>query len=187
MNRRQLACIGATLIGCLGLKTRRAGASLSVGDAPPVDPKPRPHLELILPAESFPLGRPVDFRTIVHNPTPDPLTVWTCGYWPNHLVILVAEDGSEPTLTNDGKWCRLAFLSPNRDKNFPTRIAPGRSHPDGTRRLTAGYLLTPGEYELKVLYSDDQGDTLGGVQFRSEVSLLSNAVKFRVTAPAGKP
>ena len=42
-------------------------------------------------------------------------------------------------------------------------------------------------YEMKVLYSDDQDDTDAPIHHRKEVSLLSNVVKFRVTAPPDQP
>ena len=150
MIRRRAAwktAISALLAGAAFPGLRTARGRLNVGDPDrKVDDSHHPRLELRLTADSFVLGQPIDFRTIVHNPTPDPLTVWTSGYWPNHLVILLAEDGSEPPPTLNGKRCKQAFFFPGRDKDSPTRIPAGKSHIDGELRLTNNFLLKPGTY-----------------------------------------
>ena len=133
-----------------------------------------PTLTISLPSKSFSAGLPISFQTIVHNPTPAEITVWSSGYWPNHLVILVDQDGAEPPLTAEGKERKLRFFNPARDKNFPRILTSHQSHDEGEHCLTDAYHLKPGDYALKILYSDGQA--------QSSLTLLSNRVRFRVTA-----
>jgi hypothetical protein len=109
------------------------------------------------------------------NQTDHDLTIWSCGFCPNHQVIVKDEAGVSPPLTTRGEKCRDAFApAGGRDKNYPIVIEPGKAHlATGKVDVTSFYQLEWGKrYTLEIVYDDRLEPT--------PLTLTSKPVTFEV-------
>jgi hypothetical protein len=136
---------------------------------------------LTLPKKQFAEGESIIPDYVVMNVSNQKLTIWHCGFWPNHLVLVKDATGKEPPLTLFGQQCRAAF-SPGGDrfKNVAVTLPPGGEDTKESKQdLTQVYDLSkPGKYTVQYIYEEKQGGWEG--------RLPSNIVEFEIT-PAPKP
>jgi len=113
---------------------------------------------------------PLAIRYEVKNVSPQPLTLWHSGFWPNHRIRLFRPDGGEAPLTPHGRKMREAFAPRGkRGKNVEWIVEPGKvDDTEGRYDLTELFDLSrPGLYLLQVEYEE-------------EVRLHSNVLPFWV-------
>jgi hypothetical protein len=105
---------------------------------------------------TFSLGssKPLVVQLTITNKTKVPLTVWSCGFWPNHLITIKDEKGHLVTLTKFGVAMNKTFSSLVRDKNAPLKILAAKSYSYSTPDLRQCYQLKPGKYTVSVRYND---------------------------------
>jgi hypothetical protein len=123
-------------------------------------------------------GEPVRVAYVVRNVSDTERTVWHCGFWPNHRIIVRDEVGNEPPLTNLGREARAAFdPTGKRRKNFPVRLYPGtKDVSQGSYDLTTLFDLSrPGNYSVQYVYEESQAGWSGRLE--------SNIASFRVSPP----
>ena len=107
--------------------------------------------------DTLALGEPIPVTFALRNSSPRPVTIWLCGFWPNHHVVVRDSTGKEPPLTAKGKECRAAFSPKSLTKNADLELRPGDvwKHeilPD----LSALYHLSSGRYTVEVTYDERQ-------------------------------
>lgn len=73
-------------------------------------------------------GESIPVRFDLKNVSDKPLTVWHCGFWPNHRWIVQDTTGKDLKLTAHGRLCRDCY-GPNtpRRKNAPFVVQPGKT------------------------------------------------------------
>ena len=113
-------------------------ASLSVAKAPPAK------------------GEAVLAQYRVRNISTEQQTVWHCGFWPNHKLIVTDGQGQEVRLTGKGQTARAAFAPEGaRRKNVAVNLAP--------QQVDAGYepldlrtyfILPTGAIHIRCLYQE---------------------------------
>lgn len=130
-----------------------------------------------LPQTRFAVGKAIVPIFIIKNLSERRITIWQCGFWCNHLVIVKNANGKAVPLTDLGKITRQRF-SPDgpRRKNLPIYLAPGSENEVVIpQSLTAIYELSKtGNYTIQIIY-EDRGE---GWQGR----LPSNVLKFEIFA-----
>jgi hypothetical protein len=85
-------------------------------------------------------------------------TVWHCGFWPNHKVIVTDGQGREVALTGKGQAARAAFAPEGaRRKNVAVNLAP--------QQMDSGYepldlrtyfILPTGAIHIRCLYQEGE-------------------------------
>lgn len=110
---------------------------------------------VIEPSKQIP-GEYIQIQYKVENRSDQPITIWNCGFWPNHQIIIMDQSNSELPLTEKGLLYRQTFQPHGtRKKNIPVVIKPKESHSVVIPLdLTSLYQLTPGDYILQVIYED---------------------------------
>lgn len=124
----------------------------------------------------FAVGEPVVLRYRIQNVDKQDATIWISGFWPNHRVRLVHQDGRPATPTAFGKQCDAAFRpGGSRDKNVRHELQPQATYdqfaPININRL---FQLPPDTYRAQVEYHETAGPTPAHV--------ISDEVTFRVGA-----
>jgi RNA polymerase sigma factor (sigma-70 family) len=138
--------------------------------------------KISLPKKKFTVGEGIKGTYVIHNVSKAELTLWHCGFWPNHLILVRDGKGREPPLTPFGRQCRKAFApAGERGKNAPVKMPSGKEDAtEGQYDLSRLYDLTrPDRYTVQYVYEEEHE---GGWQGR----LPSNVVAFNVAAPKEK-
>lgn len=129
-----------------------------------------------LPKTTYKSGEKIITEIEYKNQSNRDLTIWSCGFWPNHKVVVKDEAGESPPLTARGKQGRDAFApAGDRDKNVPIVIASGKtSRGAGVKVDVASlYQLDSGhQYTLEIVYDDRQQPT--------PLKMTSKAVEFKL-------
>jgi hypothetical protein len=130
-----------------------------------------------LPKLIFREGEPIPLACAIVNRSDRPITIWWSGFWPNHLLRVVDEQGIEQPLTDLGQRARRRF-SPggDRNENAPIVVNPGNLKPivgQGIMDIDIAklYRLKPGNYRVNVTYEEKAGETM---------IITSNTVVFKV-------
>ena len=133
-------------------------------------------LSASLPSTVFTEGQPVLLSVVYRNGSPEPVTIWSRGVWPNHSVNVSGDDGREPEMTDRGRRRRQAFAPDGgRDKNLPVPVQPGGVYRCASALdLTDLYRLRPGRYTVRVTYHESRGPT--------PLKLTSGPVGFEITS-----
>jgi uncharacterized protein (DUF2141 family) len=132
-------------------------------------------LVLKLARSSFKEGAPIKLDLVFRNLSKHSITIWFSGFWPNHQIKVVNEQGQMAPMTAFGErcWSIAGKASRERDKNYPRVVSPGGTLRDGSPAdLTTLYTLKPGKYTVTVVYHDEQGPT--------PIKAVSNPVEFEV-------
>jgi RNA polymerase sigma factor (sigma-70 family) len=128
----------------------------------------------------FEVGEVVPVKYVVKNVSKEEQTLWSCGFWPNHLILVHDAAGKEPPLTEFGQQRRKAFAPDGeRDKNVAVKVpAGGEAAAYEQYDLTKLYDLSkPGGYTVQYVYEEKQGGWEG--------RLPSNEAAFEIL-PRGK-
>lgn len=133
--------------------------------------------KLALSKSKFAVGETIRLSYTKRNVSPDDLTIWHSGFWPNHRVIVRKQAGEEPELLSLGMSGQEKFTPTGpRKKNFPVTLKPSEedSSEGGFDLIELYDLSEPGSYQVWILYEEATGIT--GWQGR----LQSNRVAFEV-------
>ena len=94
----------------------------------------------------------------IKNTSTEQQTVWHCGFWPNHKLIVTDGQGKEAQLTSVGQAGRAAFAPEGaRRKNVAVNLAP--------QQVDAGYeplalrtyfILPTGAIHIRCLYQEGE-------------------------------
>ena len=143
--------------------------------------------EVTLPARRFASGEKIPFAFKITNNSPRTVTLWSSGFWPNHLVEVRDAAGRLLPATPEGQLRSRSFAPGGpRRKNAPIKLGPGESWPklkggeDPARRtefddsfgLDGLFEFQAGTFTVRVTYHDDSPPT--------PLKLLSREVKFEV-------
>jgi hypothetical protein len=137
---------------------------------------------IALARKRFVVGDAVDVSCVVKNVAKVDQTLWHCGFWANHQVIVRDGKGKEAPLTAFGRQCRKAFAAAGeRKKNIAVKVqAGGEDATEGKYDLTRLYdLRRPDRYTVQYIYEEEHQ---GGWQGR----LPSNVAAFEVAAGKAK-
>jgi RNA polymerase sigma factor (sigma-70 family) len=134
---------------------------------------------LTLAKKQFTVGEPIVPTYVVKNVSAEKISIFHCGFWPNHQVIVRDATGNKPPLTPFGLSCGKVFGGP-RDENASVVLNPGGEDanefiPD----LTKIYDLNkPGRYSVEFIYDDEclYPEKKGSLH----VKLPSNVVAFDI-------
>ncbi len=112
---------------------------------------------LRLERESCRVGQPIAAWFRIRNASDQTRTIYQCGFYPNHQVIVRDEQGRLVAPTALGRRAQDAFApSGPRRKNVPIDLAPGDTNeaqlPDSLTSLLE--LTTPGVYRVQVTYEE---------------------------------
>jgi hypothetical protein len=138
-------------------------------------------LTISIDRTEFAGGEPVLIRARIENTSPAEATYWVSGFWPNHRVSLVDENGRLAPRTEEGRKRDAAF-SPGgaRDKNVPQVLRPGQAYealpPIRVDRL---FELRPGNYRVQLVYHEAAAPT--------PACAVSNELQFRVAGNGSRP
>ncbi|QDV34232.1 hypothetical protein [Tautonia plasticadhaerens] len=119
-------------------------------------------MRVTLPGRSFRAGEPIPLSCAFENHSVEETTIWSRGFWANHLVTVTDEDDREPFLTPWGRERREAFAPFGPwSKNVRFRIGPGRSmvragEGSALVDLARMYVLGAGRYAVRVVYHETQ-------------------------------
>ncbi len=130
-----------------------------------------------LPRDTFAVGEAVPVTYVVKNVSGHEQTLWHCGFWPNHQVLVRDAAGKEPPLSELGRQRRQSFApGGERDKNVPVAVPPGGEDAAYEKyNLAALYDLSrPGRYTVQYVYEEKHGGWEG--------RLPSNQAGFEVVA-----
>ncbi len=73
-------------------------------------------------------GEPIPVRFDLKNVSDKPITVWHCGFWPNHRWTVQDATGQDLKLTAHGRLCRDRYGPDTpRRKNAPFVVHPGKT------------------------------------------------------------
>jgi RNA polymerase sigma factor (sigma-70 family) len=193
-----LFVFGAAALGLGGaLLALRAGGGEPPRDQPqtraPKPPAPPPgaddfgpevkglRAKVTLPKTKFAVGAAIPVTYTVKNVSKEEQTLFHCGFWPNHLILVRDADGKEPPLTPFGQQTRKAFEpAGERTKNVAVKVPPGGEDAAYEKYdLVKLYDLSrPGRYTVQYVYEEKMGGWEG--------RLPSNDVAFEVIAGEGK-
>jgi hypothetical protein len=122
-------------------------------------------------------GEPIPVRFDLKNVSDQPITVWHCGFWPNHRWIVEDAAGREPPLTEHGRLCRDRYGPDTpRRKNAPFVVQPGK--------MDAFY----GPYDLRRHFEIPDGATIHvrcvylHIAKGKSVELTSNTLTLKMSA-----
>jgi RNA polymerase sigma factor (sigma-70 family) len=133
------------------------------------------------PVQKFVASDRIVVSYVVKNVSKEEQTLWHCGFWPNHQIIVKDAGGKEPPLTAFGQQCRKAFApGGERGKNVAVKVpAGGEDAAYEQYDLTKLYDLSkPGRYTVQYVYEEKQGGWEG--------RLPSNAAAFEMVAANDK-
>jgi HEAT repeat protein len=124
-------------------------------------------------------GEPIPVRFDLNNVSEKSITVWHCGFWPNHKWIVQDEAGRDLRLTGRGRLCRDRYGPDTpRRKNAPFVVQPDN--------LDASY----GPYDLREHFEipDDATIHVRCVYLHNAagkwVEISSNTLALKVERPA---
>jgi uncharacterized protein (TIGR03067 family) len=128
-----------------------------------------------LAKQKYQAGEPIKVHYQVKNGSKEEQTLWSCGFWPNHLILVHDDAGKEPPLTELGQQRRQAFApGGERDKNVAVKVPAGDE--DSAYEIydptTLYDLSQPGRYTVQYIYEEKQGGWEG--------RLPSNAAAFEI-------
>jgi hypothetical protein len=117
----------------------------------------KPSLVVRLPETAYAVGKPIVPAIEFRNRTDHDVTIWSCGFWPNHKVVVRDKEGREPPLTAGGEQRRRSFApGGGRDKSAPILVKSGDDYQYCINiNIYDLYRLSPGRYELEVTYDDE--------------------------------
>lgn len=73
-------------------------------------------------------GEAIPVRFDLKNVSDKPITVWHCGFWPNHRWVVQDPTGQDLKLTAHGRLCRDRYGPDTpRRKNAPFVVRPGKT------------------------------------------------------------
>ena len=103
-------------------------------------------------------GEPIPVACEMKNTGDEPVKIWSCGFWPNHRVVVTDDQGREPDLTPYGVACRErnTLHSATRDRNRPLVLGLGKSYKNHPIDLAKLYDLGPGKYLVTVMYDEHE-------------------------------
>ena len=105
-----------------------------------------------LPKRTF-RDEPIPLTCEFQNQTRSPATIYACGFWPNHRVIVTDRQGVEPPMTKKGELCLARYKSDARDKNSKMIVKGGGSSKE-TIDVAGLHHYRPGTYRLKVIFNE---------------------------------
>lgn len=156
-GRRAAAAGLAGAVVALGPGCGRPGPPAVEVKVDAADPAAGPRAVLSLPRTEFRAGEAVVPTFALDNPTGRPLTVYRCGFYPNHRLVVRDAAGKAAAETALGRACRQAFdpAGPRR-KNVPVDLPPGgRDAEPCPHSLTELYDLSkPGRYTVEGVYEE---------------------------------
>ncbi len=130
------------------------------------------------PKSAYKAGELISPLYQIQNTTKTNITIWQCGFYPNHRLELKNAQGREVTMTARGKEATALFAPAGpRRKNLPVILAPGESVAvDGPEDLLALFSLeNPGSFYFRIIYQE-VSDTWSG-------RLDSNWAVFQILPP----
>lgn len=154
-----------------GVKESNCGEA-KLGDSKSVVNGVTLHVSLDKSQFKFAAQDPIAVHLKIDNGRPDSITLWSCGFWPNHRVEITDENGEEPPLTEFGRNVRKAFASGARDKNVPFVVQPGKSGSYTSGDLRKMYEMKPGKYKVQVLFNE--------VTPPSPIRIVSQPISFEL-------
>lgn len=169
----------AILLGGVASGACRDPGSGSEAAAPPSrqpggGPNASPELTISLARPAFRVGEPIELRWRLTNRSASPITVWSCGFWPNHRLRVATAVGADVPLTKLGRERRDDFGRPSRKKNVPIVLQPGEQASGAiVPGLEALRELVPGRYTVEIEYDDPSGPT--------PLKLRSNRLRFAIS------
>jgi hypothetical protein len=143
---------------------------------------------ITLPKEKFTVGEAIPVTYVIKNVSKDEKSVWDCGFWHNHLILVKNAEGKQEWVTEGEGLKIFAFdlrgpeefkrfgLEPRGDRAKDVRvpIKPGAEDSAYEKYdLTRFYGLTePGHYTVQYIYQNEG----------PESRLPSNTVMFEIVA-----
>ncbi|RUL88036.1 hypothetical protein [Tautonia sociabilis] len=111
-------------------------------------------LTAALTGPTFRTVGPIPVVVVFRNADGPPTEIYKCGFWPNHWVEVVDEQGIEPPLTEWGRIFRRIFETGRRDRSIKIVVKRGETSFEILSDLNKVYRLDPGHYRAKAIYND---------------------------------
>src|SRR5262249_41436980 len=130
--------------------------------------------QITLPKKRYVVGEVIPVAYLIENVSKQDQVLHNCGFFGNHLILVVDAAGREAPLTELGRQCQEGFRSGPRKKDVPVKVPPGGQHASSEKYdLTRFYDLSqPGRYSVQFIYEESGTDWAG--------RLPSNEVAFVV-------
>lgn len=111
-------------------------------------------LTAALAGPTFRTVGPIPVVVVFRNADGPPATIYKGGFWPNHWIEVIDDQGVAPPLTDRGQIYRTIFERGNRDRSIELIIEQGQTSYETLRDLNEVYRLAPGRYRAKAIYKD---------------------------------